>query len=529
VRLFKSTYKDRKGRTRETSRWYVEFTDQNNILRRWPAFTSKAATDELGRNLEKLVGYHRATGGQTDPALEKWLTTLPADIRAKLIEVGLIDGKRVSAARPLSEHLDDYEKVLKAKGNTPGHVQLTKARINRVFEGCGFRFYVDISGAAVADFLDGLRQDVATEEGETKRGISAASFNYYLGAVKSFCRWMVRERRATENPVGHLDPLNAKLDRRHDRRAPSADELRVLLTVTESEPERFGMSGPARAMLYQLAAETGLRANELRSLTAASFDLNETEPTVTVAAGYSKRRRQDCLPLVGKTAKALQEFIKGKTGGASVFRMPASGNVVKMLREDLEAARVEWLKAAGTPEDRQECEASSFLKYADDAGRVFDFHALRHGFITNLAAGGVAPKTAQALARHSTITLTLDRYTHQIAGDQTAALMALPDLSIRPAVQEQQANGTDHGRAVNATSMSERLSVCLSSRNRLQATLRGADRREPIQADSGRSDEKPYSRAQKRGSRGQECGSEELGRAGVEPATHGFSVRCSTN
>jgi hypothetical protein len=37
-----------------------------------------------------------------------------------------------------------------------------------------------------------------------------------------------------------------------------------------------------------------------------------------------------------------------------------------------------------------------------------DLYALRHTFISNLAAGGVHPKTAQGLARHSTITLTMD-------------------------------------------------------------------------------------------------------------------------
>ena len=76
----------------------------------------------------------------------------------------------------------------------------------------------------------------------------------------------------------------------------------------------------------------------------------------------------------------------------------------------------------------------------DDAGRVVDFHALRHTFISNLAAGGVHPKTAQTLARHSTITLTMNRYTHQLAGDEAAALRVLPDLSA-PVVAE--ATGTD--------------------------------------------------------------------------------------
>jgi hypothetical protein len=48
------------------------------------------------------------------------------------------------------------------------------------------------------------------------------------------------------------------------------------------------------------------------------------------------------------------------------------------------------------------------LAFRDDANRVFDFHSLRHQNVSNLAVAGVHPKIAQTLARHSTITLTLD-------------------------------------------------------------------------------------------------------------------------
>ena len=48
--------------------------------------------------------------------------------------------------------------------------------------------------------------------------------------------------------------------------------------------------------------------------------------------------------------------------------------------------------------------AAAGIPYEDTAGRVFDFHALRHQFISNLAAAGVHPKEAQTLARHSKIT-----------------------------------------------------------------------------------------------------------------------------
>jgi hypothetical protein len=44
MRLFKTTYRDAKGDVRETKKWYVEFRDQNQVIRRLAGFTSKAAT-----------------------------------------------------------------------------------------------------------------------------------------------------------------------------------------------------------------------------------------------------------------------------------------------------------------------------------------------------------------------------------------------------------------------------------------------------------------------------------------------------
>ena len=65
------------------------------------------------------------------------------------------------------------------------------------------------------------------------------------------------------------------------------------------------------------------------------------------------------------------------------------------------------------------------IAYATDDG-IADFHSLRHSFISNLVSGGVHPKLAQQLARHSSITLTMDRYSHVGLLDMTAALESLP-------------------------------------------------------------------------------------------------------
>jgi hypothetical protein len=104
-----------------------------------------------------------------------------------------------------------------------------------------------------------------------------------------------------------------------------------------------------------------------------------------------------------------------------------------------------------TRQKREDREASDFLRYTDHAGRKADFHSLRHSFVTNLASSGVHPKMAQTLARHSTITLTMDRYSHCLRGAEPAALAMLPDLTSPASGQAQRATGTEGGGAGGAT------------------------------------------------------------------------------
>ena len=417
MRTFRATYNDRQGRKRESAKWYVEFRDHNETIRLIPGFTSKSATEELGRNLERLVSYHDATGGQFDPKLGRFLESLPERMRTRLVEIGLISPERAAVTKPAIDHVSDFESHLTARNNTPRYVRLTGGRVRKLIERCGFRYYTDINPASVQAELRTLRDGPG--------GVAVQTTNYYLTAMKSFCAWMVRERRATESPVASLRPLNARVDRRHERRAFATDELRRLISTAASGPEVFGMSGSERAVVYRLAAEAGLRANEIRGLTRMSFSLDSESPTVTVAAAYSKRKRDDTIPLRAEMAQIILEIVLAKHPAAPAFSMPPSDRTARMLRQDLSCARREWIAEAIGDAERADREQSDFLSYRDSAGRVTDFHALRHTFITNLARGGVHPKTAQALARHSTITLTMDRYTHSLRDAEIAALDTL--------------------------------------------------------------------------------------------------------
>ena len=196
-------------------------------------------------------------------------------------------------------------------------------------------------------------------------------------------------------------------------------------------------------MLYALAFGSGFRANELRSLTPTSFDLAGDPPTVTVEAAYSKRRRQDVQPIRIDLAELLRPWLETKQRDKRIFgELPEA--TARMLRSDLAAARSDWIEASGDPTEQLRREESDFLCYRDHSGRVADFHATRHTFVSGIVAGNASVKVAQELARHSTSRLTVDRYAHTRLHDVQAALEALPAARRDEAPQAARvATGTD--------------------------------------------------------------------------------------
>jgi len=114
-----------------------------------------------------------------------------------------------------------------------------------------------------------------------------------------------------------------------------------------------------------------------------------------------------------------------------------------MLQRDMAAARQRWIEDAKTEAERAERERSDFLIPETDDGRA-DFHALRHTIVSSLAGSGVHPELAKELARHSTITLTMDRYAHVGLLDMNAAVESLRGVPDRTQEgQKSVATGTD--------------------------------------------------------------------------------------
>lgn len=428
MRVFKTTYKDRSGQTKEAAKWYVEFRDHNEIKRRLPAFTSREQSDQVGRKLEQLVVF-RSNGDAPDLALSRWIEVMPSTMRAKLAEIGMLDARRIAAARALTDHVEEYRQSLEDKDRSEHHVKQTKARVLRLFEDCGFLFWSDIDAQRVERYL--------AERRKGKKGISLRTSNSYLAAAKAFCRWMVQTSKAPESPLQILKPLNAAVALKRVRRVLGGEDARRLLRATEAAPEHHRMCGATRALVYRLVLETGLRANEVRSLRVSDLQLDGPSPALTIRAANSKHRIEDLVPLRPTIARLLAAHTASMLPNAQPFTL--TRRTAAMLRKDLKLVDI---------------------PYKDDCDEFLDFHALRHTFITNVARTGTDPKTVQTLARHKTSALTFDRYTHPslVAGER--ALDGLPDL-----------DGDDPERlAATGTEGGDVLSLCLSSEPVQQST-----------------------------------------------------------
>lgn len=427
MRVTKAFYRDMKnGRSKQTANYYIEFRDHQRIVRRMPAVSTRVQSEEIGRKIEQLVAC-RVAGVALDATLIRWVETLPPRMRRRLLKFDLLDSRFVGVGKPLAEHLTDFQASLAAKNTTRNQIALVVGRIRKTLDGCGFRYWSDISASRLQTWLAELRTAA-----NDKQGVSIQTSNFYLNHMKQFCRWLHRDRRAGESPIQHLQGLNASTDRRHDRRALSFEEMTWLLDAAEKGPDWTGLSGQERALIYRVAAETGLRANELATLTVSRFTLDADPPTVKVLAGHSKHRHEDILVLKVDTAKLLKAHLANKMPAAQALRVPDKSSRTKILRRDLEDARQAWLQTAPDETTRRQMESTDFLCYVDREGRFADFHAFRHATGSFLAAAGVTPKVAQTIMRHSDINLTMTRYSHSYRQDEVLAVEKLPDLSQRP-------------------------------------------------------------------------------------------------
>ena len=331
---------------------------------------------------------------------------------------GRVDPKaelyRDAEARPISGHVEAFRAMLTGKNNTAEHVKETVAHVKRIIEAVGAVRLSDLTPEAVRNALAAIRAN----------GRSLRTCNAILVSLKAFSNFLHADGRTRHAELAHLRTANIETDRRRVRRALTQEEIGYLTRAAEQGPTWGGIGGCDRSMLYLAASGSGLRAGELASLTAASFNLEAAPPTITVEAGYSKRRRRDVQPIHVALAKKLGAWLATRPKKRPVFRVPS--HAAEMVRFDLRRARTAWVREIQDRRERRQRLDTDFLADVDSEGRKVDFHTFRHSYVSMVVDSGASVKVCQELARHSTPTLTIGLYAHARLHDLHAAL---PDVT----------------------------------------------------------------------------------------------------
>lgn len=330
-----------------------------------------------------------------------------------------------AARTPLAEYVtrfaDDMTEGLASRARRKtrpdaGQVRLTRRRVEAVIAGCRWRVAADLDPGALARWL---RKKVLLSR--RAGGFSHQSANFYLAAARRFAWWLSARANAPVradlfDDVPSFDPRNNRV---HPRRAATPDELAAFLgaALHSTRPARR-LSGVARFHLYLVAFASGFRAKELARLTPEHFGPGCR--TVAMPGKGTKNKHKADQPLPAWAAERVAKYLEGRPRDVPVWPGTWRKHAARILRKDLKAAGVAYrIDTPAGPE-------------------YLDFHALRHTFVTVLAAAGVTPKVLQDLARHSDPRLTLGAYTHATAGDKADAVerMSLPEIGPAPEVKK---------------------------------------------------------------------------------------------
>ena len=367
----------------------------------------------------------RSTSCRDRMAAEQLLARWEREVEQ--VRAGVLDPKDLTSARrssaPLADMLSAYDRSLAASEVSDTYRANVLRAVRRLARECRFASLADIDREAVEGWL-------ATRAGE---GMSARSRNYYRNSLVVFANWCRDSGRIREHDLDRLPRADERADPRRQRRALTADELTRLLAVAVERPlleartvrrgarkgeaygdvrsevaERLRTIGRERSLIYKTLVLTGLRVNELRTLTVGRLELTPGAECLRLEAKNEKNRTGSFLPIRADLAVDLRGWIAdcGLTGPNRLFIVPAGLRLI--LDRDL--------KAAGIPK-------------RDDRGRTVDVHALRTTFGTMLSTTGTAPRTAQAAMRHSDIKLTMGVYTDPRLLDVRGAVERLPSLT----------------------------------------------------------------------------------------------------
>ena len=223
------------------------------------------------------------------------------------------------------------------------------------------------------------------------------------GVLRQAMKMAVDRGQLRRSPVDSVQPPKIP---RADPRAWNATQLRSFLDSTRDNP-----MWPA----FYLTATTGMRREEVLGLRWSDIDLARGSLSVS-------------WTLITVDGKVVHQ--PGAKTESSIRQVALDGATVVMLREHRQLQREErmaweaaWheLDLVFCREDGTPVRPTTFTRRFQKAAHNVSLeaigpHGLRHTWATLALQAGIHPKVVSERLGHSSIAITLDRYSHVVAG-----------------------------------------------------------------------------------------------------------------
>ncbi len=236
---------------------------------------------------------------------------------------------------------------------------------------------------------------------------------------------------AYKNGIVQVNPCKAVVLPKQQKK-----EIRIL-TLDEQEKLMMSIKGHRYELAFILDLYTGLRLSELLALKWENIDFDEG---VIKVSGNIQRIR-NYAEGENKTSLIYQTTTKTKAGKRTI---PLLDELIELINSHKEKQDVEKDKAEGIYKDEGymfcneigQCieprrMTAYFNKVIEKAGLGsigITFHALRHTFATRGLENGINPKVMQEILGHTSITMTLDLYSHVLPDIKKDAINKLKDI-----------------------------------------------------------------------------------------------------
>jgi integrase len=242
-------------------------------------------------------------------------------------------------------------------------------------------------------------------------GLSPRSVHHMRAVLRTALTRALRDRLVAHNVAKETDP--PKVERAHVKS----------LTPEEARTFLEGIGADRLEALYRVALAVGLRSGEALGLRWEDIDLDARRLHVT----YALQRVDGRLVMVEPKTERSRRTV------------PLPEVVVDALRrhrrrqlQDRLLAGARWRETGlvftttiGTPLDHSSVSKAFHAALTAAGVRRIRFHDLRHSCASLLLAQGVPARVVMEVLGHSTITLTMNTYSHVIPAllDDAAAAM----------------------------------------------------------------------------------------------------------